>query len=85
MGWLRGMWYSNIQQLIRQDLSYYMAYVYFRPDHAWRLIAYPYYVKSTRPGDNTKFRHLDINIQDYLETGRGGNLLQGTVSFISAT
>jgi hypothetical protein len=81
IGWLRGMWYSNIQQLIRQDLSYYMAYVFFRPDHAWRLISYPYYTKSTQIGENTKFRHLDINIQDYLDTGRGGGILQGSVSF----
>ncbi|KAJ5413656.1 hypothetical protein N7509_000283 [Penicillium cosmopolitanum] len=81
IGWLRGMWYSNIQQLIRQDLSYYMSYVFFRPDHAWRLISYPYYTKSTQIGENTKFRHLDINIQDYLDTGRGGSILQGSVSF----
>ncbi|KAJ5963048.1 hypothetical protein N7481_001458 [Penicillium waksmanii] len=81
LGWLRGMWHSNIQQLIRQDLSYYMAYVFFRPDHAWRLISHPYYIKSTQAGEHTEFRHLDINIQDYLDSQRGSSLLQGSVSF----
>lgn len=80
LSWLRGIQHSNIQQLIRQDLSYYISYVFFRPNHTQRLISYPYYAKSTQPGENTVFQHLDINIYNYLNTGRGGSLLQRSVS-----
>lgn len=80
LGWQRNMWFSLIQQLTRMDPAYYMVYVFFRPDHAYRLISYPYYAKNTLPGESTKFRHIDINIRDYVDTGRGGNILQGSVS-----
>ena len=31
-------------------------------DRATRIIAYPYYAKYTRPGNNTKFLYININI-----------------------
>lgn len=80
LGWLRDMYYSGIQQLMRQDPEYYRCYVALRPDHHWRLISYPYYAKYAQPGDSTFFRHIDINITQYLEDGRGGNMIQGSVS-----
>ena len=80
LGWNRIMWHSLGQQLIRQDISYYMCYIYFRPDHAYQLISFPYYTKSTQAGEKTFFRHIDINIDDYVQTGRGGSILQGSVS-----
>lgn len=80
LGWQRNMWFSLIQQLVRQDPAYYMAYVFFRPTHDWRLISYPYYAKNTIIGEKTAFRHIDINVQDYLDTGRGGSVLQGSIS-----
>jgi hypothetical protein len=53
--------------------------VALRGDHHWRLISYSYYVKyATRSG--TFFRHIDLNITQYLINGRGGNMIQGTVS-----
>jgi hypothetical protein len=81
LGWQRNMWHSLIQQLVRQDPAYYMLYVFFRPDHAWRMISYPYYTKNTVPGEQTGFRHIDFNVKDYIETGRGSNILQGSASF----
>jgi hypothetical protein len=80
LGWNRIMWHSLGQQLIRQDLGYYMSYVFFRPDHAYRLVSFPYYCKSTQAGEKTFFRHIDINIDDYIQTGRGRSILQGSVS-----
>ncbi len=65
---------------MRQDPQYYALYVALRHDHAWRLISYPYYAKFAKPGDHTSFRYIDISIPKYLETGRGGNLIQGTVA-----
>lgn len=84
-GWLRTMLYSLTQQLIRQDLQYYLLYVAMRPDHCSRLVSYPYYTKFARPGDSTVFRHIDMNIPEFLETGRGGNIIQGSVSLDDET
>ncbi|KAJ5217659.1 uncharacterized protein N7469_011284 [Penicillium citrinum] len=81
MGWNRSMFHSLAQQLTRQDVCYYAAYVAARPDHAWRLISFPYYTKSAYPGEDTEFIHIDLAIGDYLATGRGGYALQGSVSF----
>ncbi|KAH0563233.1 hypothetical protein GP486_002201 [Trichoglossum hirsutum] len=79
-GWMRHMFYSLIQQLIRQDPAYWAILAAARPDKCWRLISYPYYTKDTTPGDNTGFMHFDINVEEFLETGRGGNVVQGSVS-----
>jgi hypothetical protein len=62
------------------DLEYYRCYVALRPDHHWRLISYPYYVKYSRAGDNTSFRHIDVNVSQYLIDGRGENIIQSSVS-----
>jgi hypothetical protein len=44
-GFLRNMFYSPIQQLVRQYPAWYAIQVAARPDHAWRLITYPYVAK----------------------------------------
>jgi hypothetical protein len=80
VGWQRNMWHSLIQQLVRQDPAYYMLYVFFRPDHAWRLVSYPYYAKNTLPNEQTAFRHIDLNVRDFCDSGRGENILQGSMS-----
>jgi hypothetical protein len=80
IGWARNMWFSLIQQLVRQDPAYYAFYVFFRPDHPWRLISFPYYAKSTYPGESTAFRHIDVNIANFVRTGRGQNALQGSLA-----
>ena len=79
-GWLRPMLYSLSQQLVRQDLGYYLLYVALRPDRNPRLVSYPYYTKFAQKGDSTVFRHIDMNIEQFLESGRGANIIQGSVS-----
>src|ERR1700712_2563199 len=79
------MYHSGIQQLIRMDPEYYRCYVALRPDNHWRLISYPYYAKYSRAGDHTFFRHIDVNVSQYLIDGRGGNMIQGTVSLDDET
>jgi len=80
LGWLRNCYYSGIQQLMRQDPEYYRLYVALRPDHFWRLMTHPYYAKYAREGDSTFFRHIDMNITQFLHDGRAGNMIQGSVS-----
>ena len=80
IGWLRNMFFSITQQLMRQDPAYYMFYAALRPDSAWRLVSYPYYAKYSVPGDGTYFCHIDLNIPDLLANARGASMIQGTVS-----
>lgn len=42
-GWLRTMGYGLTQQLIRQDLEYWMLYLALRPDRNHRLVSFPYF------------------------------------------
>lgn len=80
VGWAKNMWFSLIQQLVRQDPCYYMFYVFYRPDHLWRLISFPYYAKSTYLGEKTAFRHIDINVNDLLNSKRCANAIQGSIT-----
>ena len=79
LGWLRNCFHSLIQQLIRQDLLYYVTYCCLRPDKATTLISYPYYVKKTVEGSKTHFHHMDINPRK-LRDGTGHAMIQGFVS-----
>jgi hypothetical protein len=80
LGWLRNMIHSLAQQLMRQDPVYYALYCSLRPDNAWRLISYPYYAKYAEAGDETFFRHLDLNIPWLISDKRGECMIQGTMS-----
>lgn len=55
-------------------------YVIDRPDHAWRLVCHPYYAKYAKPGDRIAFAHIDVNISELIKSGRGGNMIQGSIS-----
>ena len=68
-GWLRTMYHSLTQQIIRQDLTYWLIYVCLRLDRNHHLVSYPYYAKYAVPGDSTFFRHIDMNIPKYLQNG----------------
>ena len=74
------MFYSLAQQIIRQDPAYYAMMAAARPDRNWRLISYPYYIKDTTQGEKTRFAHFDINMGHFVRTGRGGNIVQTSVS-----
>ncbi|KAH0547757.1 hypothetical protein FGG08_000014 [Glutinoglossum americanum] len=79
-GWMRHMLYSLVQQLVRQDPVYYALMAASRPDKNTWLICYPYYVKYQVEGESTGFAHLDINVDRFVETGRGKNIIQGSLS-----
>ncbi len=79
-GWMRHMFYSLPQQVIRQDPGYWAMTAAARPDTNYWLISYPYYVKDTSEGENTGFAHFDINVDEFVKSGRGLNLVQGSVS-----
>jgi len=70
---------------MRQDPLYYMLYYCLRPDKQTVLISYPYYIKATVPGEQTFFRHIDVNIPDLINHNRGANMIQGSVSLDDET
>jgi len=80
LGWLRNMWYSIIQQAVRQNPVYYALLASVLTDRNHWLISYPYYVKDTIPGEKTGFRHLDLNVRQCVESGRGRNIVQGALA-----
>ncbi|KAH0563246.1 hypothetical protein GP486_002191 [Trichoglossum hirsutum] len=81
LGWRRNMFYSLIQQLVRQDPGYYGLHAAARPDKAWRLISYPYITKDTdTDGDTTGFLHIDLGLDNYLKDERGGSRLTSSLS-----
>jgi hypothetical protein len=84
-GWLRNSFYSTAQQLMRQDPLYYALYAALRPDQQWRLVSYPYYAKYAVKGDQTYFRHIDLNVPDLLSSQRGSSMIQGSVSIDNET
>ncbi|KAI9763395.1 MAG: hypothetical protein M1839_006454 [Geoglossum umbratile] len=79
-GWMRHMFYSLVQQLVRQDPVYYALIAAARPDKKTWLICYPYYVKYQVEGESTDFAHLDINVDKFVKTGKGKNIIQGSLS-----
>jgi len=46
----------------------------------WQLVSHPYYTRYADVGDSTGFRHIDLNIPELLESGRGANVVQTAVS-----
>lgn len=79
LGWCRTMYHSVVQQLVRGDLEYWLLYAMLR--RKTNLISYPYYTKYARPNDVTGFRHVDCNLADAIASGRGVEMLQGSVLF----
>ena len=79
-GWQRNQLFSLSQQLMRQDIGYWLAYMLFRPDSAGWLISYPYYTKSQHAKDTTGFMHIDLNIPGMVNDQRGINQIQGSLS-----
>jgi hypothetical protein len=79
-GWMRNMFFSLIQQLVRQDPVWYALAAASRLDGNWKLITYPYITKDTDSGENTGFLHLDLNVGKFLEDGGTGGLVSSSLS-----
>ena len=80
MGWLRNCLYSLGQQLMRQDPMYWIVYCCLRHDKKTEVVSYPYYCKFQQEGDRTAFRHIDFSLKAAYESGRGLNMIQGSLS-----
>jgi len=71
------MWHSLVQQVVRQDLGLYGLNVAACADKRWRLVSLPYYTKVE---EAMGFKHIDMNIPEFLKSGRFGCVVQTAVS-----
>ncbi len=64
--WLRIFMYIMLQQLIRQNLLYYVIIMTLRSNHEINLIAFSYYIKCMLKNYFVIVKHLDVNVFDLL-------------------
>jgi hypothetical protein len=63
ISFMRNMFHSLIQQLVRQDPVFYAMQVACRADHNTDLICYPYMAKCAgNSEEKTGFLHTDVNL-----------------------
>jgi hypothetical protein len=85
-GWLRNMFYSLVQQIIRTDPVVYGLNVALRPDNNHRLVACGYATKyadgsaGISTGNKTGFTHMDADLVALVERGINKNMLTCGVS-----
>jgi hypothetical protein len=80
MGFIRIMFHSLAQQVLRMDPVIYALMAAGRPDHNTWLISYPYVAKYTSLGQHTEFVHTDTNVVQLAEDGVGRNKLTSSIS-----
>ena len=67
-------YYTQIQQIARQDPVYY-ALLAATSEVMWQIL-YPYYMKATLPRDGIAFQHINLNVKRFIECGRGERSIQ---------
>lgn len=81
-GWVRNMFYSLTQQIIRCDPLVYALNVALRPDQNHRLVSHPYITKDADPATckNAGFLHVDANYAQLVGGGPGCDRLTCGIS-----
>ena len=80
MGFQRNMFYSPVQQLLRQDPLQWALMAAVRDDGNYRLITYPYVAKDSDTETTTFFEHMDLHLDSYMENGNGANQFTSGIS-----
>ena len=78
LGWLRSAYFSQIQQIARQDPGYY-ALMAITSGNLLQ-ISFPYYLKATLPGNGIAFQHIDLNVKRFVECKRGLSRIQTSLT-----
>ncbi len=74
--WLRMMFYFLNQQIIWQNIEYWVLYACLRSNRNIQLISYSYYIKFVTSDDSTFFCHIDMSISKYLVDDHEKNIIQ---------
>ncbi len=78
--WLKTMFYSLSQQIIKQDIEYWTLYACLCLNLNTQLVFYLYYVKYVLLNDSTFFYHIDMNVFKYLKDEYKSNIILEFVS-----
>jgi hypothetical protein len=81
-GWNRVAFYPLFVQACRQSMISFALTAAAREDRNANLISYPYYIKSTQPGDSTGFMHIDCNVTRFLNGEHCPSLAQSLITLL---
>ncbi len=78
--WLRTTMYITLQQLVRQNIMYYLITVILRLNHEIDLLTFSYFMKITFKNDSELIRYVNLNVND-LMSDREQSQIQSTAVF----
>ena len=78
--WLRMTMYIMLQQLVRQNIMYYLITVILWLNHEINLLTFSYFMKITFKNDLELIKHVNLNIND-LMSDREQSWIQSTAVF----
>ncbi len=64
--WLRTTMYIMLQQLVRQNIMYYLITVTFWLNHEINLLIFSYFMKITFKNDSELIKHVNLNVNDLM-------------------
>jgi len=78
--WLRTTMYIMLQQLVRQNIVYYLITVILQLNHEIDLLTFSYFMKITFKNDSEIIKHVNLNVND-LMSDREQSRIQSTTVF----
>ncbi len=78
--WLRTTMYITLQQLVRQNIVYYLITVTLQLNHEIDLLTFSYFMKITFKNDSELIKHVNLNVND-LMSDRKWSRIQSTAVF----
>ncbi len=78
--WLRTTMYITLQQLVRQNIMYYLITVILWLNHEIDLLTFSYFMKITFKNDSKLIRHVNLNVND-LMSDKEQSWIQSTAMF----
>ncbi len=58
--------YIRLQQLVRQNIVYYLITVIFQLNHEINLLIFSYFMKITFKNDSELIRHVNLNVNNLM-------------------
>ncbi len=78
--WLRTTMYITLQQLVRQNIVYYLITVTLRLNHEINLLTFSYFMKITFKNNSELIKHVNLNVND-LMSDKEQSQIQSTAMF----
>ncbi len=72
--------YITLQQLVRQNIVYYLITVTLQSNHEIDLLTFSYFMKITFKNDSKLIKHVNLNVND-LMSDREQSRIQSTAVF----